>query len=92
MRWDARRGVQRDRGPDRLDFALCYAVAAEEVAGSIGAVDLETLMCACVLGSETHVMEHGAGIEEFGIKVETSALAGKRVPVIDTARMVEQQR
>jgi hypothetical protein len=37
-------------------------------------------------------MEHGAGIEEFGIKVETSALAGKRVPVIDTARMVEQQR
>ena len=76
MRWDARRGVQRDRGPDRLDFALCYAVAAEEVAGSIGAVDLETLMCACVLGSETHVMEHGAGVQELGIEAQGAALAG----------------
>ena len=84
--------VQRDRSPDRLDVALGDAMASQEIAGGVGAVHLKALICAGVLRGETHVMEHGAGIEEFGIKVETSALAGKRVPVIDTARMVEQQR
>jgi hypothetical protein len=50
VRWDAGRGVQRDGGPDRLDLALGYAMAAEEVTGGIGAVDLETLMRARMLG------------------------------------------
>jgi hypothetical protein len=67
-------------------------MAAEEVTGSIGAVDLETLMRARVLGGEAHVVEHGVGIKKFGIKVETAALAGERAPVIDAARVVEHQR
>src|ERR1700720_4937758 len=52
VRWDAGRGVQRDRGPDRLDLALGYAMAAEEVTGIIGAVDLQTLMRAGMLGGD----------------------------------------
>src|SRR6478672_9101513 len=38
VRWDAGCGVQRDGGPDRLDLALGYAMAPQEVTGSIGAV------------------------------------------------------
>src|ERR1700693_1837257 len=67
-RWDAGRGVQRDRGPDRLDLALGYAMAAEEVTGSIGAVHLETHMRARMLGGEAHVVEHGAGVKQLGIE------------------------
>jgi hypothetical protein len=37
-------------------------------------------------------MEHGAGVEKLGIKAETAALAGERAPVIDAARVMEQQR
>src|ERR1700731_3769153 len=68
VRWDAGRSVQRDGGPDRLDLALGYAMAAEEVTGSIGAVHLEALMRARVLWGEAHVMEHGAGVKQLGIE------------------------
>src|SRR6266404_2347478 len=90
--WDAGCGVQRDRGPDRLDLALCYAVAAQEVTGTIGAVDLETLMRACMLGGEAHVMEHSAGVKELGIEAKPAALSSERAPVIDAARVMEEQR
>ena len=89
---DAGRRVQRDRGPDRLDVALGDAMASEEVTGSIGAVDLETLIRARMLGGEAHVVEHRAGVEELGIEAEAAALAGERAPVIDAARVMEQQR
>ena len=92
VRWDAGRRVQRDRGPDRLDVLLGDAMAAEEVTGSIGAVDLEALMRARVLRGEAHVVEHGAGVKELGIEAEAAALAGERAPVIDAARVMEQQR
>ena len=84
--------VQRDRGPDRLDVLLGDAMAPEEIAGDVGAVHLEALICAGVMRGETHIVEHGAGIKEFGIKVEVAVLASERGPVIDAARMVEQQR
>jgi len=67
-------------------------MAPEEVAGDVGAVHLEALICAGVLMGEAHVVEHGAGIKQLGIKAETAALAGECAPVIDAARMVEQQR
>ena len=86
---DAGRRVQRDRGPDRLNVALGYAMAPEKVASGVGAVDLETLIRASVLRGKAHVVEHGAGIEELGIKTETAALAGERAPVIDAAGMAE---
>jgi hypothetical protein len=42
-------GVERDRGPDGFDVCLGNPVAAEKVAGRIGAVDLEALGGAAVL-------------------------------------------
>jgi len=43
-------------------------MAAEEVTGSIGAVDLETLMRARMLGGEAHVVEHGSGVKKLRIE------------------------
>ena len=45
---DARRRVQSDRGPDRINVALRNAMAAEEIAGGVCAVDFEALMGAAV--------------------------------------------
>jgi len=92
VRRDAGRGVQRDGGPDRLDLALGDTMTAEEVTGSIGAVDLEALMRARVREGKAHVVEHGAGVKELRIEAEAAALAGERAPVIDAARVMEQQR
>src|ERR1700719_4433211 len=67
-------------------------MASQKVASRIRAIHLEALICAGVLRGEAHVMEHGAGIKKFGIKAETATLAGERAPVIDAARVMEQQR
>ena len=76
-----------------VSISCCgYAMAAEEVTGSIGAVDLETLMRARMLRGEAHVVKHRAGVKQLGIEAEAAALAGKCAPVIDAARVVEQQR
>src|SRR5215469_2543713 len=82
--------VQRDRGPDRLDVALGDAMAAQEIAGDVGAVHLEALIRAGVLRGEAHVVKHGTGIKQLAIKAETAALAGERAPEIDAARVMEQ--
>ena len=52
----------------------------------------ETLLRARMRWSEAHVVEHGAGIKQLGIEAEAATLAGQRAPVIDAARVVEQQR
>jgi hypothetical protein len=67
-------------------------MAPQEIAGDVGAVHLEALIGAGVLRSKAHIVKHGAGVEEFRIKAKTAALAGKRAPVIDSARVVKQQR
>src|ERR1700730_13525138 len=63
-----------------------------KVSRGVGAVYFEALMLARVLRGKTHVVEHGTGIKELGIETETPALAGERTPVIDAARVMEQQR
>src|SRR5712671_8198743 len=68
--------VQRDRGPDRLDVPLGDTMAPEEIAGDVGAVHLEALMRARMRGGKAHVVEHGAGVKEFGVEAEAAALAG----------------
>src|SRR5437868_1145537 len=57
----------------------------------LGAVHLEALTRASVCRRKAHVVEHSAGIKEFGIEAEPAALAGEGRPVIDAARVVEQQ-
>jgi hypothetical protein len=37
-------GVERDRGPDRIGILFRNAVAAQEVASRVGAVNLEALI------------------------------------------------
>src|SRR5207302_965202 len=78
VRRDTRRRVQRDRGPHRLDILLGNAVATKEVAGDVGAVHLEALMRARMLAGEAHVVEHGAGIEQFGIEFQAAMLTRLR--------------
>ena len=89
---NAGRGVQRDRGPHRVDILLRYAVAAQEVSRGVGAVDLEALVGAAVPMRQPHVVEHRAGIEQLGIERQAAPRAGQRSPVEDAAGMVEQQR
>src|SRR5882757_5559842 len=71
---DARRRVQGDRGPDRIDILLSDAVASEEVTGDIRAVDLEPLGWAAVLMGQAHVVEHRARIKQLGIESEPATL------------------
>ena len=88
---DARRRVQGDRGPDRVDIVLRDAVASQEVAGDVRAVNLEAMVRAAVLMRQAHVVEHRACIKQFGIKSQSATLACQSAPVIDAARMVKQQ-
>ena len=67
-------------------------MAAQEVAGEVGAVHLKTFMRARVRGGEAHVVEHGAGVKELGIEAKPAALSSERAPVIDAARVMEEQR
>ena len=79
--WNARRGVQRDRGPHRVDILLRYPVAAQEVARGVRAVHLETLIGAAVLRRQPHVVKHRARIEQFGIERQAAPRPGQRAPV-----------
>src|ERR1700723_3250674 len=90
--WDAGRRVQRDRGPDCLDIPLGDATAFEEIAGGVGAVHLEALVRAGMRGGEAHIVKHGAGVQELGIVAEATAVACKRTPVVDAARVMKQYR
>src|SRR5882724_4050614 len=48
-------------------------------------------MGAAVGRSEAHIVKHRPCIEKFVIELETTTLSGERTPVIDAARMMEQQ-
>jgi len=67
-------------------------MSPQKVTSRVRAIHLEALICAGVLRGEAHVVEHGAGVKELGIEAEAAALAGERAPVIDAARVMEQQR
>lgn len=67
------------------------AGAAQEVAGCIGTVDLETLVGDAMRGRQANVVKHHARIEKLIIESETAAFSGERAPVVDATRMVEQK-
>jgi hypothetical protein len=92
VRRDAGGRVQRNGGPHRGDIALGDAMASEEVTRCIGAVHLEPVLRARVPAREAHVVEHGTGEEKLVIETQPAPPAGKSAPMIDTARMMEQQR
>src|SRR5260370_6627290 len=88
---NAGRGVKRDRGPDGVDVRWGYAVVAEKVTGRIRAVDLEALGSTAVLGCETDVMEHRAGVEKLGVEAQAAVSASHRSEEVDAAAMVKKQ-
>ena len=59
---------------------------------SVGAVHLEAVVRAGMRGGEAHVVKHRAGVKQLGVEAQAAALAAQRAPVIDAARMIEQQR
>src|SRR5260370_41555299 len=83
-------GVEGDGLPSPVDMLLVELVAAEEVARGVGSVNLEAGRAA-VGGGEADVVEHGAGVEEFGVELEAAALACERGEVVDAAGVVEEQ-
>src|SRR6267378_2297646 len=90
--WNAGRGVQRDRRPNRVDIRLRDAVAAQEIAGCVRTVDLEALFGAAVLWGKSQVMEHRSRIQKLRIEAQAAVLSGQRTEVIDPARVMKEQR
>ena len=88
---DARRGVERDRGPHEVDVAWRDVVGLQEVARDVRAVDLEALGWAAVPLRQAHVMEHGAGVEQLAVERQAASQAGQRGKAVNPARMIEEQ-
>src|SRR5712671_135812 len=89
---DAGRRVQRDRRPDRVDIRFRDAVAAQELARRVRAVDFEALPGAAVPRDKSQVMEHRSRIQKLRIEAQAAALSGQRAEMIDPARVMEEQR
>ena len=89
---DLGRGVQGDGLPHGHDVLLGQAVALQERAGGVGAVDLEALVLGAVTGDEAEVVEHRADVEQLRVVVQAQLLALQRSPQEHPPRMVEQQR
>src|ERR1700722_2006081 len=85
-------GVQCDRCPNRVYGLLRNASAPQEVASGVGSVDLEAIVLAAVLASETHVMKHRSRVEQFGIEPQPLTLSRQRAPMVNAARMVKKKR
>src|SRR5258706_16107649 len=90
--WNAGRRVQCDRRPNRVDIRLRYAVAAQEIAGGVRAIDLEALLSAAVLRGKAQVMEHRSRIQKLRIESQVAVLSGQRTEIINPARVMEEQR
>ena len=54
------------------------AVPLQEIPRRIRAVHLEALIVAAMRLGQTHVVEHGSGIEQFRIEFQAAVLAGQR--------------
>src|ERR1700722_3364946 len=92
VRRNSRRGVQGNRGPDGVDLGLGNAVSAQEVARDIRAVDLEPLVRATVSRHQPHVVEHGAGIEQLRIELQSAMPAREGSEMKHAAGVMKQQR
>src|SRR5271169_2372411 len=75
--WNSRGRMQCDRGPHQVNFMLGNAVAAKEITGGIRSVNFKSFTGAAVLVSQSHVMEHRAGVKQLGIKAEAAVLASQ---------------
>jgi hypothetical protein len=63
-------------------------VGLQEVARDVRVVDLEALGWAAVPRRQPHVMEHGAGIEQFAVERQPASQASQRAKAIDPTSSV----
>lgn len=78
-------------GPDRIGVFFGDALALEEVARGMGAVDLEALVLARMAGHQADVMERRASIEQLAVELQATLDAGERPEMVDPTRMVEEK-
>ena len=83
--------VQGDAGPDVVDVLLRDTALLEELGGGVGAVHFEAVLRAGVAGHQADVVEHGTGVEQLRVVVETALLTGKGGEVVDAAGVVVEQ-
>lgn len=91
VRGDSGSRVQRDSCPDEIEIGLRDGARPQEVAGGVGAIDLETFVVAEILRGEPHIVEHGAGVEQLAIENEATSRSRKHSEMVDSAGMIEQQ-
>jgi hypothetical protein len=65
---NARSGMQRDRGSQRVHILRGNDIAAQKIPRRIGAVRLEAFMNASVLMCPPHVIQRRAGIKQLDIQ------------------------
>src|SRR5580704_4103036 len=68
------------------------SMTSQEVTGGICAVNFEAFLRGAVPMRQAHVVKHRACIKKFRIESQSATLACQNAPVIDSARMVKQQR
>src|SRR5882757_694764 len=88
---DTWRGVQGDGRPDPADAVLGHAVALQEPAGFVGAVQLEAPAAATELLVQAEIMEHRPDVEEFGVEAPASVATLHTAEPEDPAGMVVDQ-
>ncbi|MGX1274446.1 hypothetical protein RKD18_007640 [Streptomyces phaeoluteigriseus] len=64
----------------------------EETAGLVRAVDLEPLIGPAVPLRQAEIVEEGADVEEFGVRVQSAGRTAQRSPEEDAPRVVEHGR
>src|SRR5258708_37858571 len=88
---DAGSRMKRNRCPDAVDVLIRDVMTAQEVARGICSINLKTVCVAAVSRYETDVVEHGAGVEKFGVELEAAVLACEGAKEVDAAGVIEEQ-
>src|SRR5690348_1842341 len=87
---DAGRGVQGNGLPDRLHLLFRDVMCGQELAGGIGAIDLEAFVLAREVLGETEIVKRRGDVEEFGVEAELLLTALLRREQIDADGVVEE--
>jgi hypothetical protein len=66
-------------------------VTAQEVSRGVGTINFKAQVRAAVLGSEAHVVEHGAEIEQFRVVAEGLAFTSQGGPQVDAPAVTIEQ-
>jgi hypothetical protein len=88
---DAGRGVQGNGLPDRLHLLFRDVMCGQELAGGIGAIDLEAFVLARELLDETEIVKRRGDVEELGVEAELLLTALLSREQVDADGVVKEQ-